>query len=233
MRVLVASLLCDRKGFKEPQRTSLAALQALTHPDYDILLNIQTTDPERWNEAVATGVRCDFWNVTGRLLREAHFDQDQFARLTPITLGREMCRYSAIQGNYDAILYVDSDVVVPPNSIERLLELDVPICGGLVPGRGAHSHAYYTSILVAMNGDVGQWHYGTAGFVLIRRPVFTSIAWRWGTTAGSNLLHSEDPLYAHDARQAGFGFWHILMTLRAEHLDDADNPLVDTETAQF
>ena len=45
--------------------------------------------------------------------------------------------------------------------------------------------------------------YATAGFVLIRKPVYRAIAWRWGDTHEGNGPISEDPLFAYDAYKAG------------------------------
>ncbi|MDD5511994.1 MAG: hypothetical protein PHI12_14495, partial [Dehalococcoidales bacterium] len=140
----------------------------------------------------------------------------------------------AIAANADAILYVDSDVLIPKNSIPRLWETGLNIVGGVVPGRGAHAHTVYMGSgkhVVRVNDTLTELDYATAGFVLIRKPVYRAIAWRWGDTHEGDGPISEDPLFGYDARKAGFGWWYVCTDLKAEHLDDKEHSL--TETAKF
>lgn len=85
-------------------------------------------------------------------------DQDQ-ARLTPICIARNMCRQFSLSQSGEFLLFVDSDVVVPPDSIQKLLEVATNphtgeatqyIVGGMVPGRGVHKEHY------GLNRQLGQ-----------------------------------------------------------------------------
>jgi len=45
--------------------------------------------------------------------------------------------------NADWLLFIDADVLPQPDGLTHLLEIDRPLVGGYVPGRGAHGGVYY------------------------------------------------------------------------------------------
>ncbi len=190
----------------------------------------------------STDIDCWTWESSWRRPRIA--DQDQGHRLPPIVIARNMTLDYAKLNGADAVLYIDSDVVVPQNSVVELWkELNTPhgypcnIVGGLVPGRGVHGHVYYTGstgpIGVKDRSNLVWVDYGTAGFVMIHSYVFWNVPWRWGKVPDKDEWHSEDPLFAHDVRQLNMGRWYLRTDLEAEHLDNPDRPLMPEGTGRW
>jgi len=95
----------------------------------EVYVNIQSDDPiiftptmqyiEKLEQQGLT-VNVDIWNVVSTWFTPPKFNQDQ-SRLLPICMARNMCIERALAANADALLMIDSDVVVPPNSITRML----------------------------------------------------------------------------------------------------------------
>jgi len=244
LKVIVATVLCDFKLYSAQQ--VIERLLELDHPDDVeplVYANIETI-PGNVIELAGyefitenQAVHYDAWSWESAWRGGRKGDQDQRYRLPGIVIARNMAREFAMARNADAILYVDSDVLIPRNSLVELLKENLNIVGGLAPGRGAHSHVYYTGSgrhLKQIRENLLRTDYGTAGFVLIRRDVYQRIAWRWGWSIRNDTgPHSEDPLYGEDARVAGLGWWHIRTDLVAEHLDNPNHPLSDKEAAKF
>jgi len=239
-KIVVATITCDFKAYSLQQvLANNADLETPEGFQKAIYVNIEgdaQNNPKLLYSLTRTpgAISYDEWQWRSTWRGERGYDQDQGYRLPPICIARNMAREFAMHHDADAILYVDSDVLIPRNSIPRLWETGRNIVGGLVPGRGAHSHVYYTGSgqhRRQAGKDLLELDYATAGFVLIRKPVYRAIAWRWGDTHEGNGPVSEDPLFAYDAYKAGFGRWYVCTDLVAKHLDDADRPL--KETARF
>lgn len=88
---------------------------------------------ERWDPAGASEFA---WR------KRPQYDQDQ-RRLQGICMARNMAREYAMAMGASHLFFVDADVIVPPNALQRLIALDHPLAGGMVPGRGAHSGVWY------------------------------------------------------------------------------------------
>lgn len=238
--ILVATLLCDRKAYS--QLYAIPRLFELTYPDIVVYINIQTDDLERnfsgllsFLESVSRPYHMDVWSWRSTWWDPPRFDQDQ-RRLTPIVMARNMAIEAAMALGASHLFQVDADVVVPRDSIERLLELNHAIVGGLVPGRGCHSHVYYlSSHQRCIRDGILEVNHGTAGFMLIRRDVFQYLRYRHGpSSVYPGVYLSEDPAYTEDARERwGMGPMWVLTDLVAEHWDNPDYPLTDKEVAQF
>jgi len=236
MKVVVATITCDFKWYSTPQvLENNKVLETPEGMEKILYLNLETAgNPDAAMVRVEKPVHYDIWRWTSAWRGERGYDQDQGHRLPAICIARNMAREFALRHDADAILYVDSDVVIPKNSIPRLWKTGMNIVGGVVPGRGAHKHTVYMGSGMhkrTVGENLVELDYATAGFVLIRKPVYRSISWRWGWTHEGKGPISEDPLFAYDAYKAGFGRWYVCTDLVAEHLDDADRPLM--ETAKF
>ncbi len=110
-------------------------------------------------------------------------------------------RAMLLQGGYDALLLVEADMVIPPDALQKLAALDVPVAYSLYVSRGTpHEWLALTSLTTDshafVSDDVAQaraW-WGTPtesagvgmGCTLIRRDVLAKIAFRldrFGTNA--------------------------------------------------
>jgi len=233
-RVLVGTLMCDRK--RESQMISLHAIENLDYDNFDVYINIQSEDAKKnfadvyqWaqiQESKRIRVHIDVWEWDSSWSRKPEFDQDR-ARLAPICTARNMMLQAASSLGYDYLLQVDNDVIVPNNAINKLLAEDRPIVGGVVPGRGVHSHLQYLfGQLEHIEENKTTVSYTTCGFVLLRRDVFEYMRYRTGWGIHSRQILSEDPAFFGDAAEIwGFGRPVILTDLKAEHWDNPNDPL--------
>lgn len=153
----------------------------------------------------------DSWKVSSNWRPQVRYDQDQ-RRLLGIVTARNMAIDYALSVGADYLLFIDSDVFPDPEGLQHLLDLDVPLCGGYVPGRGAHSHVHYVGAgkrgILPHSEDVIECDWGTCGYMLIKREVFGRLRFRWGDDPDDpmNFL-SEDPAFCLDwARFSGKGF---------------------------
>jgi hypothetical protein len=227
--ILVATLLCDRKA-----GTQLIGLPAMLGIEGDcaFYLNIETTRQKTYDPALQalTGSgrpwHLDVWGRQSSWSRRSQVDQDQ-SRLEPICVARNMARALAVAIGATHLLFVDSDVVVQPDGLQRLLALDVALCGGLVPGRGAHAgRAVYVFGERMRKGNLINCAHGTLGYCLIRRDLFEVIPFRWGPhPIERGVMLSEDPAFAADALKQYGAEWWIDATATAEHRDDPARPM--------
>lgn len=120
---------------------------------------------------------------------------DDHNRLLRICTGRNMIHEFALRsGEVSHILFLDSDMSVPNDTISKLKEMNYPIVGGNVP-------AY------CMTGDrVEEYpfkvekHWNTAGFLMVDREVFRRIRWRADMHPGGAAC-SDDPCFANDVQE--------------------------------
>lgn len=234
-RIIAATVVCDFKSYSiERVVRRLVELEAPAGIEKLVYVNIQTApdnlEAMKGYEFVRDlGLCYDVWAQASSWFGTRTSDQDQTHRLSPIVMARNMAREFAILADAAAIMYVDSDVLVPVNALDALWCVDKNIVSGLVPGRGVHSHVNYMGSgqhLQAVSPNLFRTDYATAGFVMIRRQVFRVISWRWGATAEDlEHNHSEDPLFGYDARRSGLDWWYVRTDIKAEHLDNPDRPL--------
>lgn len=244
MMILTSTLLCDRKS--SSQLVAVKRLANLSYQDYEIYLNIETENLEKnfkalldFLKTVNVPVHMDVWNCSSTWAKKPQFDQDQ-ARLNPIMTARNMSIQAAQGLQATHLFQVDADVVVPTNSIERLLEINRPLVGGSVPGRGVHSTIWYGKKAVRdltenLPSHLIEMEYCTCGFLLIERQVFDVLKYRSGPhNKVKSAMLSEDPAYGTDAHDVWeFPWWTVDTTLVAEHLDDPEAPLTAAGVSQF
>lgn len=154
-----AALELDERGL-EPFQSIINALKEVNGDYWTYTVNDmqqKVTSHNRW-------IRIE----TGRnLIRE-------FAQRIRITSGHhwgEDCtelNYGVV--NYDAVLYVDSDVILNTNIIEKLLEVDRPLVGVNVPQYGLHGKRISDSPHI-------EEHWTTAGMLLVNSPAFYDLPW--------------------------------------------------------
>lgn len=138
-------------------------------------------------------------------------------RLTRICMGRNLITEYACRVAASHILFLDSDLSVPGDSIEKLLEVDAPIVGGDVPTYCLHGPSD-----LSRHAFPVERHWNTAGFLLVRREVFKRVRWRHEHFHMTGL--TDDPCYAWDAESLGFGETLVRKDLIGHHV-----PLIPME----
>lgn len=168
-----ASLELDHRGL-EPFQSILEALKQVNGDYWTYTINDmqqKVNHSNRW-------IRIE----TGRnLIRE-------FAQRVRITSGHhwgEDCtelNHGVV--NYDAVLYVDSDILLNVKILEKLLEVDRPLVGVNVPEYALRGK------VINENPRVEE-HWTTAGMLLVNAPAFYDLPWYHN--AYLNL--SDDPTF--------------------------------------
>lgn len=119
--------------------------------------------------------------------------------------------------NYDAILYVDSDMVLTTEIIEKLFEVDHPIVSADVPAYGLKGKAVSTNPRI-------EEHWNTAGMLLVNSPAFYDLPWYHN----SYLNLSDDPTFQSMAERLKvrvglenldytYGMTWVRKDIKAEH----------------
>ena len=123
-----------------------------------------------------------------------------FNRWIRIEMGRNLVREYAQRGrlmsgnfwgeetdqssivNFEAVYYIDSDIVLDPEHIDKLMEVDHPMVGLNVP-------AYCLSGKVINDSPRIEEHWNTAGSLWVNAPAFYEMVWQHN----SYLNLSDDP----------------------------------------
>lgn len=228
--ILAATLISDRKFYSWPVALGYLTREPLVDMIY---INIQTSNKPLYDPVIAaldaSGKRyaVDFWDISHSSYRQVpQYDQDQ-ARLAPICIGRNMAVDVALWPEFTHLLFVDSDVRPHPSGLSRLIGLDKPLVGGLVPGRGAHSGVSYVFGEIERHGNVIKCAHGTMGYCLIQRRLYEVLRFRYGPhPIKRETWLSEDPCFAADAATFGLADgWYIDRLATADHVDNPDAPL--------
>ena len=133
------------------------------------------------------------------------------------------------------LMFVDADVLVPPDAITRLLALNCPLASGCYPICKLHDDGSPSSLTLAiwsedhiaendlwfLNTKAGKWLTGWftgvretalcgAGCLLIQRRVFDVLGFPWfrwseAWSGHDYVSHGEDVDFCYRAAQAGFG----------------------------
>lgn len=244
--VVAAMLLCDRKRYCGAE--SLQAVSRL-YGLRKIYVNIETKFPEselhrdaKYSQVLEFArtspipVDIDIWTMQSTWMkpRPSH-DQDQYYRLPRIVAGRnQACEWFWSQSEATHLLFIDSDVIPRPDGLQRLLAHKKPLTGGLVHGRGEHSHVRVLFDVLSQQDNLLECRWGSCGYMLIERQVLDVQRFRWGISrAEPGQLRSEDPAFCEDAFLNGFGRYWIDEAVVADHIDDPQSPLVITDVAEF
>lgn len=176
---------------------------------------------DRLDEIQASGAASTEW---WKFLLDCRDESiDGLNRLHRICTGRNLiCEYAMRDADVSHVMFLDSDLKVPEDAVPRLMEVfdykpSVFVAGGDVP-----SYCLAGPIDIEAPFPV-QMHWNTAGFLLVRREVLNRIRWRSSHYPGGHGL-SDDPCFAQDVRDFGFGETHVRKDVIALH-----TPLVPLE----
>lgn len=127
-------------------------------------------------------------------------------RLVRIETGRNLVREYAQRNEAEAILYVDSDILLTPEIIEAMLEVDRALVGVHVP--------QYNLNGPKVNGDPRlQEHWTTAGMLLVNAPACWDLPWSHNNSKGM----SDDPAFQHLAERLPYGMTWVRKDIHAQH----------------
>ena len=161
-----------------------ARILALTpaHPTYGIM-------PQTWQSIRAAIMAYDGpidWIIT-------HGDNPHAIKNDNIVYHHNRARQMVLEGNYDALLSIEADMIVPPDTVQRLLETGADVSYGLYVWRHwPERWSAYTDVelfsgySLALRPDLARKHWGKIitvkglgmGCTLIRRNVLAALEFR-------------------------------------------------------
>lgn len=109
--------------------------------------------------------------------------------------------------NFEAILYVDSDMVLTVEHIEKMFEIDRPLVGINVPQYNLRGK------IINENPRIEE-HWNTAGMLLVNSPAFYELI--WGHNAYYN--YSDDPSFQYMSEKMGWGQTWVRKDIVAKHI---------------
>lgn len=227
--VLACVLGCERKAYSMAGVNSAKRQRWVRH----VHVNFEGVGHDILDSDSFTG-----WNIdqTTALPTTPTHDQDQFYRLPRIVAARNMCLdIMRTSQDYTHLLFIDSDVdTKDPHGLERLLLHQLPLCGGLIHGRGEQSHAEVCAgARHPYHGEAFSCQSGSCGFQLISRPLCERYQFSWGRSRFERRRKSEDPKFCEDTQADGWGEYVIDSSVTADHVDNFAEPLTMQSIAEF
>ncbi len=166
-------------------------------------------------------------------------------RLVRICTGQNFgTHYAMNRRDCTHVLFAATDVIMPDDTLPRLLELEWPITGlncptycldGYRPDEfepyllapADHAKAREAQYKVAANGWDVRVHMQSAALLLVERQIFTKLRWRVDWDANM----TDDPCYHADAQRLG---WETLVRhdVQAGHYPTAVGPMEGRHTAE-
>jgi len=118
-----------------------------------------------------------------------------------IVMGHALMEDFAMESGASHLLFVGADSTPPPDALTKLLEVDWPIVGGVIPAYNLDGPivTHHPRTGAAFPFEVRS-HMATSSFVLVDRALFSRIRARWDLVAGL----TDDPCLYHDALDLGF-----------------------------
>ena len=180
-------------------------LKAINYDHFDVLFVVDKNEEKYQRKIQKMGFEC------------ARVSEEKSFRCANITYCRRLLRKKMLEENYDYLLFIDSDVMVQPDIIKKLIQHKKTICSGifmstfpLPDGRKVVAPVLYD---FAPGGklrlmqkkeilDDSLKKVAVCGFgcCLLRRDVLEKVDFRWYEQSKSG----EDVAFCHDAAQIGF-----------------------------
>lgn len=150
----------------------------------------------------------------------------------PWDAARNKCVSSMMEGEYDYILFIDTDVIVPPDLIKRLTHHNLDIVGLSYKQKfpphnfcafkkSQDVHGLDTKIPIVPTGELVEVDYIGTGCLLISRKVFQKMAFpwfKWTVDVTTPNGQSEDFYFCSKAQEAGFKIWWDSALPQAGHV---------------
>ena len=133
------------------------------------------------------------------------------SRSSIVPLGRNQCVAAAQTVKASHLLFLDSDMIFPADTLKKLLAHDKPVVGATYARRVPPFHA----LTVTEEGEHAHITSGLrrvrllpTGCMLIRMSVFNSLPKPWfNLTAEGDQLRGEDYYFCEQLRATGFEIW--------------------------
>lgn len=133
------------------------------------------------------------------------------AKSSLVMIGRNQCVEAARLVKASHLLFLDSDIVFPLDTITRLLKHDKDIVGGLYQQRTPPHHALGVTIdgkHEPVTQGVQRMKIMPTGCLMLKLAIFDRLAKPWfNTVAEGEKIVGEDYYFCQRAAQAGFEIW--------------------------
>lgn len=232
LKILIACLHCKRKVHNQliPHNSILN----LHYQNKAVYYNIETDDTLAFAPLFAEidkeQIHTDVWQFKSSWWKKPEFDQDQ-QRLVPICIARNMSIEAALGMNAEWLMFIDSDMTCPPDTLSKFIETannyNRKVVFGEVKGRNNHKEAEYFfpgkygSEAKNLGNNVWELHHGNIGFAVIHRSVFEKLRFRHGPHITDNSYQSDDPNFISDMVHSLGEDWPVLdRNIKATHIDE-------------
>lgn len=162
------------------------------------------------------------WGV-GRATRNSR-QGVAIAHSSIVANARNSCVAAAQDAKADYLMFIDSDMVFPPDTIDRLMAHDKDIVGGTYVRRGPPFDNLGKSIdpdQDKKSGLVEMSHIPT-GMLLIKMSVFNKLPkpyFRYGVEESLGIINGEDMTFCRMVREAGFRIYcDIDLSMELRHI---------------
>jgi hypothetical protein len=133
------------------------------------------------------------------------------AKSSLIMVGRNQCVEAARLVKATHLLFLDSDIIFPVDTLTRLLKHDKDIVGGLYVQRVPPHHPLgltFEGKHEAVTGSLKRMKIMPAGCLLLRLALFDKLAKPWFNTQSlDEKIMGEDYYFCERASAAGFEIW--------------------------
>jgi len=177
---------------------------ASTFPNAEFFaaLELDNRGVEPFQEVIAA-MEGTYWTYTINDYEETVTSGNRWIR---IETGRNLIREYAQRSHFDAVLYVDSDMNLTVEMVEKMLEVDHPLVGVNVP-------EYVLSGTVVSENPHIEEHWTTAGMLLVNAPAYYDLPW----SHNARLNLSDDPTFQRMSDLLGYGMTWVRKDLNAKH----------------
>lgn len=184
----------------------VAAVKGLTYDNYKVLVVDNSDTHNNKKMIVKMGLPAIHIKRGNKSTRQLMAESSEYLRKT------------ALSGGYDFLLHFESDIIPPPNVIERLLSHQLAVVSGMYfIGHGSESHLMVQEIenqetgiretinikdghdIKYANGKLHQVYACGLGMTLIHRSILEQIEFRY--VDGIDI--HPDSFFAHDLKQMG------------------------------
>jgi len=176
-----------------------------SHTKYDIVVAISHEEKDYQDELKKRGLKVIEWSG------------DVKAKIERIVNARNIIRKFFLKGGYDYLLWIDSDIVLPPNAVEKLLSHEKELVTGVYAGRlSVENTTQILPVLYGLTDDpefAGQYSMDAVlgddffeiaaaglGCCLVKRNVLEKVNIRYY----KDTMAGEDIAFFEDSRKAGF-----------------------------